>query len=227
MLGDDGDTRRWPQLPIPGTAVAPSGYGPGMTAAGASASPGPGEVFDAGLDFFGAVVDRLGPADWEAPSPNAGWTARDTLGHLGTSLRMGISVMRGEQPTWPDVAAPGDLVEGDPAVWWAAIAAECRAALAGADLDLVMDTPMGPRTVADRLAFPAIDLYVHAWDIACAAGFTVEIPDSVIAFTHDYIDPIPDDMVRGASGAFGPAVTPPSDASPTEAFVAWTGRTPR
>jgi len=34
-------------------------------------------------------------------------------------------------------------------------------------------------------------------------------------------------MVRGANGAFGPEITPPADATPTEAFVAWTGRAPR
>ena len=86
---------------------------------------------------------------------------------------------------------------------------------------------MGRRTVADRLAFPAIDLYVHAWDIATAAGLAVEIPETVIAFAHGYIDPLPDAVVRSDGGAFGPEVTPPADATPTEAFVAWTGRTPR
>jgi uncharacterized protein (TIGR03086 family) len=186
-----------------------------------------GEVFNAGMDFFGSIVARLGPDDWERPSPNAGWTARDTLGHLGTSMQMGLSVLRGEQPTWPELEHPGDLVEGDPADWWGAIAGEATAALEGADLDLVMDTPMGPRTVADRLAFPAIDLYVHGWDLATAAGFTVEIPDAVIAFAHASIDPLPEEMVRGANGAFGPEVGPPSDATPTEAFIAWTGRAPR
>jgi len=187
----------------------------------------PGEVFAAGLDVFGAVADRLEPGDWDRPSPDEGWTALDVLGHLGTSVRMGISVLGGEQPTWPEVARPADLVEGDPADWWQALAAEARAALAGADLDLEMDTPMGPRTVGDRLAFPAIDLYVHAWDVATAAGFTVEVPESVITFSHAQIDPIPAEMVRGEQGAFGPEITPPADATPTEAFIAWTGRAPR
>lgn len=73
-------------------------------------------------------------------------------------------------PTFPgEVFAAGLDVFGavadrlEPGDWWQALAAEARAALAGADLDLEMDTPMGPRTVGDRLAFPAIDLYVHAW----------------------------------------------------------------
>ena len=186
-----------------------------------------GRVFDAGMEFFGDVVARVEPADWDRPSPDEGWTALDVLGHLGTSMQMGISLLRGQQPTWPDVDRPGDLVEGDPATWWQEIEADATAALAGADLEQEMDTPMGRRTVADRLAFPAVDLYVHGWDIATAAGFAVEIPDEVIAFARNYIDALPEEMVRGANGAFGPEVAPPVDATPTEAFIAWTGRAPR
>jgi len=68
---------------------------------------------------------------------------------------------------------------------------------------------------------------VHAWDVAAAAGFAVEIPESVITFSHSQIDPIPAEMVRGENGAFGPEIAPPADATPTEAFIAWTGRAPR
>jgi uncharacterized protein (TIGR03086 family) len=184
-------------------------------------------VFARGLDAFGAVVDRLGPADWDRATACEGWTALDVLGHLGSSIQMGVSLLRGQQPTWPDVARPADLVDGDPAGWWRATAAEAHDALDGADLDLVMDTPMGPRTVADRLAFPAIDLWVHAWDIGHPAGIEVEVPAEVVEFAHAFIDPIPEDKVRGAEGAFGAEVEAPPGATPTEAFIAWTGRPPR
>lgn len=190
-------------------------------------TPGADVIFDRGLDTFGAVVDRLGPTDWDGPSACEGWTALDVLGHLGSGIRMGISVLRGEQPTWPEVARPAELVDGDPVQFWHATAAGARAALEGADLDLVMDTPMGPRTVADRLAFPAIDLWVHAWDIGHPVGIEVEVPADAIEFAHTYLDPFPEEMMRGAKGAFGPEVVAPADATPTEAFVAWTGRPPR
>lgn len=180
-----------------------------------------------GLDLCGGVVDQLGPDDWARDSPCDGWTALDVLGHLSTALNMGASLLAGEQPTWPQADRPADLVDGDPAAFYRAAADRCRTALDGADLDLVMDTPMGPRTVADRLAFPAIDLYVHAWDMGKPAGIDVEVPDGVIDFAHRYIDPFPVEMIRGDQGAFGPEATAPDDATPTEAFVAWTGRDPR
>jgi uncharacterized protein (TIGR03086 family) len=184
-------------------------------------------LFDRGLDVFGDVVGQV-PADgWDRPSPCDGWTALDVFGHLSTSVRMGISVLRGEQPSWPQVDRPADLVSGDPVQVWQALAAECRSALDGADLDQEMDTPMGRSTIGQRLAFPAIDLYVHAWDIGQAADIPVTIPDDAIEFAHHYIDRLPPERVRGEGGAFGPEVDVPADATPTERFVAWTGRTPR
>lgn len=184
-------------------------------------------LFDRGLDVFDEVASQLVADDWGRPSPCEGWTALDVLGHLGSSLGMGISWLRGEQPVPPEATRPADLVDGDPVEWWRQLATQCRDALRGADLETIMDTPIGPRSVGDRLAFPAIDLYVHAWDIGTAAGIAVEIPIEAIEFTHHYIDPFPTEMVRGPNGAFGPEVEAPADATPTESFIAWTGRSPR
>lgn len=182
-----------------------------------------GELLDQGLDFFTAIITQLSEEDWERPTPCVGWTARDLLGHLVTSMRVGISVMQGQPPTWPDVARPGELVEGDPAGFWRGTVVQTRSVLRTADLARVMETPLG-RTVADDLAIPVIDLYVHAWDLGVAVGIAVEIPADVIDFAHAYIDPLPDEMIRGDNRAFGPRIRVPASATPTERFIAWTGR---
>ncbi|HEY5109034.1 MAG TPA: hypothetical protein VII96_05430, partial [Acidimicrobiales bacterium] len=133
----------------------------------------------------------------------------------------------GRDHEWPTVDRPADLVEGAPAEYWAGVAASARAALIGVDLEAARETPMGTRTVGQGLAFPAIDCYVHAWDIGHAVGIAVEVPDDAIAYSHHYLDPMPQDRMRGPGGAFGPELAPPDDATPTEAFIAWTGRAPR
>jgi len=184
-------------------------------------------LFDQGLDAFDSVVVALPAEAWDRPTPCEGWTSLDVLGHLGSSIAFGISVMQGEQPTWPEFDRPADLVDGEPVAYWRAIADRARAALEGADLDLEMDTPMGRRTVADRLAFPAIDLYVHAWDVGATNGIAVEVPADVIELAHHHIDPFPVEVVRGPQGSFGPEVEPPADATDSERFLAWTGRDPR
>ncbi|MEV4313863.1 TIGR03086 family metal-binding protein [Actinocrispum sp. NPDC049592] len=184
---------------------------------------GSGELLDQGLDFLGAVIGRLGPDDWERPTPCAGWTARDLAGHVATSTRVAISSMLGQPPAFPDVARPGDLVDGDPAEFWQATAAEARDVLRRADLTLPTNSPLGS-TVADDLAIPVIDLYVHAWDLGVTIGADVEIPADVIAYAHAYLDPLPYELLRGENRAFAAPAAAPADASPTERFIAWTGR---
>jgi hypothetical protein len=63
-------------------------------------------------------------------------------------MKVGISVMQGQEPTWPDVARPGEIVEGDPAGFWRGTVMQVRDVLRTADLARVMETPLG-RTVAD------------------------------------------------------------------------------
>ena len=185
-----------------------------------------GELMDRGFDFFASVVTRLGEDDWERASPCAGWTARDVLGHVATTVGVAISTMQAQQPTWPDVASPGDLVEGEPLEFWRRTVVQARAVLGTADLDRAMETPLG-RTVADDLSIPVIDLYVHAWDLGVTIGFPVEMPTDIIDYAHAYIDPLPDGMVRGPNRAFGPQIPVPAEATPTERFIAWTGRQPQ
>jgi uncharacterized protein (TIGR03086 family) len=182
-----------------------------------------GELLDQGLDFFTAVLTRLGDDDWERLTPCAGWTVRDLLGHLVITVRVAIGVMQGQQPTWPEVARPGDLVEGDPMQFWRGTVVQAREVLRDADLAREIDTPLG-RTVADDLSIPVIDLYVHAWDLGAAAGIAVEIPADVIGYAHVYIDPLPVGVIRGDGRAFGPQAPVPPGATPTERFIAWTGR---
>ncbi|HEX5115659.1 MAG TPA: TIGR03086 family metal-binding protein [Pseudonocardiaceae bacterium] len=185
-----------------------------------------GELFDQGLDFFAAAAARLRAEDWERPTPCAGWTARDVLGHLTMTAGYATGVMGGPQPTFPDVARPGDLVDGDPVEWWRATAERARDALRDADLDRAMETPLG-RTVADDLAIPVIDLYVHAWDLGTVIGSDVEIPADLIDYAHGYVDPLPVDLVRGDGRAFALPVPVAATATPTERFIAWTGRAAR
>jgi uncharacterized protein (TIGR03086 family) len=186
------------------------------------------DVFELGLDEFGKVACRLQPEDWDRPSPCEGWTALDVLGHLSTSVNMGTNVLQGFEPDWPEFDRPADLVDDEPWEFWLQTDARARWALdEEPDLELVMDTPMGKQTVRQRLAFPAIDVWVHAWDVGRAAGIAVEILPDAIELAHRVIDPLPVELVRGATGAFGPEVPAPPDATPTEAFIAWTGRRPR
>ena len=69
-----------------------------------------------------------------------------------------------------------------------------------------------------------VDLYVHAWDLAATINLVLEIPGTVIAYAHDHLDRVPEEIIRGENRAFAPKAETPADATPTEEFLAWTGR---
>lgn len=185
------------------------------------------EVFLRGLDAFDHVVEEMSASDWERQSPCAGWTALDVLGHVGAIAEAGAHILEGGQPGPPQpIDHPSSLIDGDPAGYWSTRSKAVRVALPAADLERQVDSPVGRQSIADGMAFPAIDLFVHAWDVAASAGNNLTIPDDVIEFAHERVDPLPADVLRQPS-VFGTEVQAPTDASPTESFIAWTGRDPR
>ena len=183
-------------------------------------------VYLNGLDLFSSVVDRFPVDAWGRPSPCAGWRALDVLGHVTTATNFGISLMKGETPSWQPSDRPGDSITGDPAESWRRLATEARQLVAQVDLKQEVDTPMGRRTVAEGLSFPAVDLFVHAWDLGRTAGIEVEIPPEAAEFTQEVLGRMPADQLRSPS-VFAAEAEAAAGATPTEAYIAWTGRDPR
>ncbi len=184
------------------------------------------EMYTNGLDFFAGVVDSVPDGAWDRPSPCAGWTALDVLGHVGQATAMGSAILAGEPIAFAAVQPPREAVTGVPASWWAEIEAAGRAAAESVeDLDAVVESPMGSRTVREGLSFPAVDLFIHGWDLAAAAGRSIELPPEAIEFTEAMFAQIPDDVSR-VPGVFGPRRHAGHEASPTAKLIAFTGRDP-
>jgi uncharacterized protein (TIGR03086 family) len=185
------------------------------------------EAFLAGLDFFGGVVSQVPRDGWAQDSACKEWRVLDVLGHVGGVVEFGTALMNGERPQRGGTPEPpGGAVKGDPVEWWTSLVGPARTALAGADLQAVVDSPTGPRSIEQGLGFPAIDCFVHAWDMANPLNISVEIPAELIGFAHEIMEPIRDEQLRSAE-VFAQPVNPPGDATQSERFIAWTGRNPR
>lgn len=186
------------------------------------------EMYTNGLEFFDAVVAGVDAEGWTRPSPCEGWSALDVLGHVGEATMMGVRVLGGGDMSFTRHDPPSSVVDGDPAGWWAGVAADARdsvSRLTDADLDREVDSPMGRRSVGEGLSFPAVDLFVHGWDIATATGQEVTFPDAAIAFTRAMFDKVPDEASR-RPGVFADVQAAGATATPTEQLIAWTGRDP-
>jgi uncharacterized protein (TIGR03086 family) len=184
----------------------------------------PDVAFINGLDFFTGAVDQV-PADgWEGLSPCAGWCALDVLGHVGFATEFGTKLLRGEPVDFAGAPQPPrSAVTGDPVLWWAGMVAPAKEAVRQADLATVVDSPMGRRSIGEGLSFPAVDLFVHGWDLARSVGADVGIPLDAMDFAHHVIDAIPEHFVRSAR-VFAAAIEVSPDTSPQVQFLAWAGR---
>lgn len=158
------------------------------------------EVFPSGLDVFGSVLHQVDDEDRDSDPPCEGLTARDVTGHVVGVLDAGNAILRGEQPDWSGGSEhPGDVVGDDPVGRYDSASATARASLVGVDLEQVLDSPRGPRSIREG---------------------------QVQEFARDCLAPIPEEVFR-SSGICGPEQPAPENALCTEAFVAWTGRRPR
>lgn len=184
------------------------------------------EVFLTGLDRFGGVLEQVTPEQWDRQSTCEAWSARELVGHVLVVVDNAVTVLRGGAPDFgarPDLAATAGV---DPPASFAQRDVAAREALQGADLDAVMHSPMGPMPVRKRLAFPAMDLHLHAWDLGRTIGVDVELSEELAQFVRAAVEPMPEDRVRSAT-VFGPEVPVPADATATERLMAWTGRAVR
>ncbi|MGI8446202.1 MAG: TIGR03086 family metal-binding protein [Streptosporangiaceae bacterium] len=185
----------------------------------------PDTAFLQGLDFFSGAAAELDDPVWYLACPCQDWRALDVLGHVGQATRFGTLLLQGAQPAWAPVEPPGAAVEGSPAKWWQELAEQARSSVAGADLSEIVDSPMGPRSIGEGLSFPALDLFVHGWDIGKSAGVDLELPAGAIEFARSVLEPLPAGQVRNPR-VFAAEKPAPADASDSQAFIAWTGRDP-
>ncbi|MGC5629106.1 TIGR03086 family metal-binding protein [Georgenia sp. Z1344] len=170
---------------------------------------------------FTAVVDGVAPQAWDAPSPVAGWTARDVVGHLTTWFPAMLAGSGG-----PDLP-PGPSADDDPAGAWNHQRDAVQALLddpASADLSLsnpnVGEVPL-PQAISQ---FYVGDVFMHTWDLARATGQEPGLDPELAEAMLDGMAPM-EDVLR-SSGQYGPAVPVPEDASAQDRLVGFIGRDP-
>lgn len=167
------------------------------------------------------LIARVPDDRWSAPSPCEDWAARDVVVHLVDTQAMFAGLVGRELEAGPAVAA-------DPVEAWRVASAQTQAALDDAELAAVEFDGFTGRSsfedAADR--FLSLDLVVHRWDLARAAGLDDTIPADDLAALEAAMAALAatvgDAMRQG--GAFGPALDPPDGADAQTKVLAFTGR---
>ncbi|WP_448642696.1 TIGR03086 family metal-binding protein [Geodermatophilus sp. URMC 63] len=167
------------------------------------------------------------PGDaWDRPSPCDGWTAADVLGHLATGQTALAGLAAGRARPTPGSAPepPRHVLGADPAAGWRAARDASLAGLAAGDLRRPVTTPSGTTTLADFLdRLAVVELLVHAWDLATAAGVDAALPADLVVSATEQVH-------RSAAVLRGPrryaAEVPWDGEHPVDRLVAFLGRRP-
>ena len=166
--------------------------------------------------------DRVrGTADWDAPAPVDGWTARDVVRHLvewfPAFLEGGAGI---ELPAGPSV-------DDDPVGAWRVQTDAIQALL---DDPATADAELSNRHVGvvplDRAIdmFYTSDVFLHTWDLARATGQDEALDAEKCAVMLAGMEPM--DEVLRASGQYGPKVPVPADADVQTRLLGFIGRDP-
>jgi uncharacterized protein (TIGR03086 family) len=167
-------------------------------------------------------TDRVrGTTAWDAPSPVAGWAARDVVRHLTEWLPGFLSAGAG-------IRLPsGPSVDEDPVGAWEAHRAAVQA---------LLDDPATPgRALAnphigelplDRAIdqFYTADIFMHTWDLARATGQDDRLDPDFCQQLLAGMEPM--EQVIRASGQYGPRVEVPDGADVQAKMLGFIGRDP-
>jgi uncharacterized protein (TIGR03086 family) len=169
------------------------------------------------FDAYAAALTRVVDAvpDWDAPSPCAGWSARDVIDHIVDTQREFLTG-RGV-----DV---GDRPAGDPAAVWRAHSAVVDRLLSDPVVaESTYDGYFGPTTIGETLSVVyGFDLIVHRWDLATAAGQPAAFSEAEIDTLEQAADGFGEALY--SEGICKPAVPVPPGASRQDAVLARLGR---
>lgn len=174
------------------------------------------------------VVARATAGDLVRPTPCAGWTLRDLLGHMAAQHYGFAAASRGEAGI--AVWQPRPL--GDDPV--GAYRAAARHVLEAFAVDGVTERAFplpeirdgGPFPGAQAVSFHLVDYVVHSWDVARTLGHTVTFDPELLDAALAVARVVPGGEARlGPRAAFAPAVATDSG-SPLDEIVALLGRSP-
>ena len=170
----------------------------------------------------GLFTDRVrGTRSWDAPSPVAGWAARDVVRHLTEWFPALLSSGAGiELPAGPSV-------DENPVSAWQVYCDGVQAVLddpetAHRELTNPHIGTMPVETAIDQIYTP--DVFMHTWDLSRATGQDDRLDPDFCAQLLVHMEQM-EDVLR-SSGQFGARVEVPDSADAQTKLIGFIGRDP-
>jgi uncharacterized protein (TIGR03086 family) len=185
------------------------------------------------VDEFCRVARATRVDQFDNPTPCELWKVRDVFYHLSVGT-MYDALLKGEEPDPDDVAAYVGQTDPDrrrPAIPDDELAATVANRLPDfvdlyripGVLERKIPVHLGDMTGEQFARLSALDLTVHAWDIASSTAQTVDLPDEVVIEILEWARGTFEDSWR-SEYTFASESDPPEGASAIERLAAFSGR---
>jgi uncharacterized protein (TIGR03086 family) len=175
--------------------------------------------FDRAAAVADSVIAAVKPDQLDDPTPCTEWSVRQLINHVVTGNLMFTSMVTGG----PRPDRNQDQFGDDPLGAFRATARDLRAAFsAEGALDRIYPTPFGedPGTVLVNML--AIEMSIHAWDIAKATGQSTDLDPELAEWgLHSARGALPADRAGSPFGTEQPA---PEGATAADRLAAFAGR---
>jgi uncharacterized protein (TIGR03086 family) len=180
------------------------------------------EVYRRVVDHFAQLVAAVRPEQWDAPTPDEGWTVADLVEHVVDRDRMLAATVGGRTPDELDgFGDPSEL----PAAWAQRVTWWEERLSDPAWADRTWQTPFGTMTFAEAAyAFTVAEVTVHSWDLARAIGADESLDPAAVAAASEQFHSTENTLRR--PGVMAPAVEVSDDADEQTRLLAFTGRRP-
>ncbi|MGE0000077.1 MAG: TIGR03086 family metal-binding protein [Ilumatobacteraceae bacterium] len=174
------------------------------------------------LPALSDLVDKLGPADLDKPTPCTNFAVRDVLDHMIVGGSAFSYLFRGVEP--PEVPARRDDGRVPAAEFRNAMRELLGAVHGDGALQRTIPSPIGEMPGDTFARLVAFDGLVHGWDIARATELDWELPDELVKVVDEFARAALSDDLRDGE-TFKAATSPPTAATPIERLAAFSGRT--
>lgn len=182
------------------------------------------DSLDAAFTVARAQLTRVEGPFLDYPTPCESWDVRALVNHMVSAPRFAANLVAGTRQVDPDDRdfAAGDIV----ALYNQTADATLEAFGEPGALRRPVRLPFGERPAAFLMFFVTSDQFVHAWDLARAAGNSTDIAPRLASELLDEAKVIVTPEMRGENGdaAYGPERTAPPGANRADRLAAFLGR---
>jgi uncharacterized protein (TIGR03086 family) len=168
-------------------------------------------------DAFATKIAAVPEDAWAHPSPCDEWTARDVVEHVIATQGMFLGLVGRKMGDLPEV-------DDEPLAAWNAARSVVQGDLEDPERATTEFEGFSGTSTFEAAVnrFLCMDLVVHGWDLARAAGLDEHIDPEDLARVSEQAS-VFGDMLRSPQ-AFGPEVEPPADADDQTKLLAFLGR---